>query len=336
MESIVTFSSDDLLSVENIMGAMNKQDTAGLMVDYLLHRGGRDRVKAVVDEVLLAAVNTMDSKEIAEGLEPAIRESLRSLPLEKVLSDIFQLLSEDRHSRRMLHSLLAISHQVLYAPVMQQILLDNIKVLRKEYEKDSAGRAFVLEVLDLTDERILGIINEKASQQLKELLGGESESYASLKAGMESMFRSFGRDASLQETIRQWKNQYLERLDISGWLGNWIEENVKGERPFWMDHINSFLDEKIMEFSRREDWQRAFDAAVKNFIREEVEKHHGLIPKLIKERLDDFSDDDLTTFVESKVADDLQMIRINGSVVGAVVGAGLYIVVWVAERMWGV
>jgi len=46
-------------------------------------------------------------------------------------------------------------------------------------------------------------------------------------------------------------------------------------------------------------------------------------------------DDALTDFVEGKVADDLQMIRINGSVVGAFVGMGLYLIVWGLERMWG-
>ena len=47
------------------------------------------------------------------------------------------------------------------------------------------------------------------------------------------------------------------------------------------------------------------------------------------------SDDDLVTFAEAKVQDDLQMIRINGAVIGSLVGMGLYILVEFAERMWG-
>ena len=39
--------------------------------------------------------------------------------------------------------------------------------------------------------------------------------------------------------------------------------------------------------------------------------------------------------MEDKVQDDLQMIRINGAIVGALVGMGLYILVTMAERMWG-
>ena len=43
------------------------------------------------------------------------------------------------------------------------------------------------------------------------------------------------------------------------------------------------------------------------------------------------------TLEEAKknVQDDLQMIRINGSIVGSLVGMALYVLVWAAERMWG-
>ena len=36
-------------------------------------------------------------------------------------------------------------------------------------------------------------------------------------------------------------------------------------------------------------------------------------------------------FVEEKVEDDIQMIRINGSVVGSIVGMLLYAIVFIAE-----
>ena len=75
---------------------------------------------------------------------------------------------------------------------------------------------------------------------------------------------------------------------------------------------------------------------MKDFLESELTKHHELIPGLIRERLDEFSDDDLVHFVEDKVQDDLQMIRINGSIVGSLVGMGLYLLVWAAERVWGI
>lgn len=102
-----------------------------------------------------------------------------------------------------------------------------------------------------------------------------------------------------------------------------------------MDALDRFVDRKIGEFEQSAPWQRRFDKLVKDFLEDELRKHHDAIPGLIHERLDEMSDDDLVTFAEAKVQDDLQMIRINGAVIGSLVGMGLYILVEFAERMWG-
>ena len=71
---------------------------------------------------------------------------------------------------------------------------------------------------------------------------------------------------------------------------------------------------------------------IKDFIAGLLDEYRGQIPLMIRERLDKFSDDELTEFVEGHVADDLQMIRINGSVCGAIVGMVLFVVSQVIEH----
>lgn len=127
----------------------------------------------------------------------------------------------------------------------------------------------------------------------------------------------------------------MAKLDIAAPLSEWLDKNMKGESPFWLSPLQKFIDTKINEFTVNEIWQAEFDRRVKKFLSDEVSKHHAAIKNLIRERLDDFSDDDLTDFVEKKVSDDLQMIRINGSVVGGLAGMGLYILVCLLERLYG-
>ena len=335
MDAIVTFASDDLLSTENIMRVIRDQDTAGLLVDYLEHRGGREGVVEVVDAVVLKIINDLDSEGLARELAPAVREGLQGLALENILIELVRMLGEERHAKRILHSVLSISEQVLQSPAMQQVLLDNIKVLRKEYEGESAGRAFVLSALGLDDKEILAIFNEKAKKGIKDLLSEQTEGYARLKAGFEGMVLSFSNDASLRGVLGEWKERWLEQMDIEGLIASWIENALKGEAPFWLPNLNAFVEQRIDGFVHSENWQHRFDKMLKDLIESELTKHHELIPGLIRERLDEFSDDALVTFVEDKVQDDLQMIRINGSIVGSLVGMGLYVLVWAAERMWG-
>ena len=67
----------------------------------------------------------------------------------------------------------------------------------------------------------------------------------------------------------------------------------------------------------------------------EVDKHHGLIADFVRDYLNQKTDDELIAFVEGKVQTDLQMIRVNGAIVGAFVGMALFLFVTFAERMWG-
>lgn len=336
MDAIVTFASEDLLSTQNIMSVIRTQDTAGLLVDYLEHRGGREGVVEVVDAVVLKIVNDLDSKSIAKELAPAVREGLGGLALENILLELVRMLGEERHAKRILHSVLSIGEQVLASPAMQQVLLDNIKVLRKEYEGESAGRAFVLSALGLDDKELLNIFNEKARQGLSGLLSEQTESYGRLKAGFESMAVAFSRDESLRHVLAAWKEHCLQEVNIEGLLERWIDTSLKGENPFWLPSLHAFVEKCIDDFVASKAWQHRFDKLMKDFLESELTKHHELIPGLIRERLDEFSDDDLVQFVEDKVQDDLQMIRINGSIVGSLVGMGLYLLVWAAERVWGI
>ena len=80
--------------------------------------------------------------------------------------------------------------------------------------------------------------------------------------------------------------------------------------------------------------QYRFDNFIKKLIAQMLEEYHGEIPALIRERLDKFTDYELTTFVEGKISDDLQMIRINGSVCGAAVGMLLYVIAQIIEHLF--
>ena len=70
-------------------------------------------------------------------------------------------------------------------------------------------------------------------------------------------------------------------------------------------------------------------------IEQGLERKNDLIPQMIEEQLAKLSDDELVEMAESRVADDLQMIRINGSLVGACVGMALYVLVQAVEGVCG-
>ena len=89
------------------------------------------------------------------------------------------------------------------------------------------------------------------------------------------------------------------------------------------------------QFIASGDMQKKTDAVLKDWLEKELQGHHDVIAGMIEERLGRLSDKELVEFTEEKVADDLQMIRINGSVVGALTGMALYAVVYTAGQVLG-
>ena len=57
-----------------------------------------------------------------------------------------------------------------------------------------------------------------------------------------------------------------------------------------------------------------------------LERNHAEIGGTVLENLQRFSDADLVDLIESRAGEDLQMIRINGAVVGGLAGMALYLI----------
>jgi uncharacterized membrane-anchored protein YjiN (DUF445 family) len=62
-----------------------------------------------------------------------------------------------------------------------------------------------------------------------------------------------------------------------------------------------------------------------------LERYHPLIGALVEEQMDRFSDEALTELIESRVGEDLNWIRLNGTFVGGLIGVALYLLYWLAK-----
>ncbi len=62
-----------------------------------------------------------------------------------------------------------------------------------------------------------------------------------------------------------------------------------------------------------------------------LERHHDQIGLTVRENLEALETGELVAQIESRVGNDLQFIRLNGAVVGGLLGLGLAALRWLAE-----
>ncbi|MBR0260588.1 MAG: DUF445 domain-containing protein [Selenomonadaceae bacterium] len=372
MDAIVEFVGTDLLNTKNIMETVHDENTAQLLIDYFEQNKGRAKTKTLVREILGELFNGLDTQKISKDIAPILENEIKNLDAEKLFDAVIKVVTNDKHSRKILITLFDTGHKILRSPHMQEEILKKITELRTAYEGDSAGRALVLSSMDLTDEKILKILNETVEKKISDAekvlntTGALVDSETAIAADeMIKMFGGFVKSAAGNLNTKKFLNDllklFLQKFDTANFIKTWLDVNVKGEtdpkvleklrrqqaanpkstliveverKPvIWKEAVDYIVDAKIDEFIKDDKLQKNFDKLIKDFIENLLEEYRGQIPQMIRERLDKFSDDELTEFVEGHVADDLQMIRINGSICGGLVGMFLFIVSQIIEHV---
>lgn len=329
MQAVVDFAANDLLASANIMKFVKAQDMAGFLGSFAKHYG-EEKLLPYVERIAALIESELSAEDMARRLSPALREMVGKDMLGKIASDVLAGLSDMEQSRRLLHVLAEGTEELVHDEGLKRLLAENIEELLHEYGDAVSSRAFLMGMLGLSGEKLAEQLVNKGSQWLRELTeskDAETRAAEWLSEKLKELAESQQAVGLLAELLG--KKLTEDRLQdmLQSVLDGLLSKGVLSQQ------IVAKAQEYLARFIADAAWQQRADAMVKDWLARELDKHHDVIADMIAERLGELSDEELVRFTESKVADDLQMIRINGSVVGGLVGMGLYAVVYLAGQV---
>ena len=332
-DAVIEFVGEDLLNTKNIMETLKNENAAKLLIDFFESYNGRRKVKDLVGEILTEIFSKIDAQKISSEVAPLLEDEVKKFDVTKIISAAAQVVTKESNSRKILI--------MLNSKHMQEEIFQKIKELRTAYEGDSMGRAMVLSSLNLTDEKILSILNENVEEKISSTIDAlnankfidaeKTKTAQDLIKNFNNAVNSATSNIDAQKFQAEFENIFSAKVDVASYIENFIAQSDK----IWRGEVDTLVDKKIDEFINDAAAQKKFDTLVKNMLENLLNEYHGQIPALIREKLDQFDDDKLTEFVESRVSNDLQMIRINGSVCGALAGMFLFIVSQIIAQIVG-
>ena len=329
MQAVVDFAANDLLASANIMKFVNQQDVAGFLGGFAKH-SGEEKLLPHVARIAVLLEKELPAEEIAKELSPALREMVTGRVLGKAASDMLAGLSDIEQSRRLLHVLAEGMEELLHDEGLKRLLAENIEELLHEYGNAVSSRAFLMGMLGLSGEKLVEQLVKKGSEWLSELSKNQ-EAEAKAAAWLSEKLKGLAENQQAVGFLADMLDKKLTEDKfhdmLRSALGGLLAQGILSQQ------IVQKTQEYLARFISDTAWQAQADTMLKNWLRQELDKHHDVIADMIAERLNQLSDEELVRFTEAKVADDLQMIRINGSVVGGLVGMGLYAVVYLAGQV---
>lgn len=337
MEALVDFCGRDLLGVEKIKAIINRENISEMMLTYINEKGGKEKISAAVEAAGVKTLASVDIDRLAKELSPVITGLVAAIPTNKLVQHgLNDMTDREIGVPDMLARYAAgVCRELLHAEGTQRVLLSEAEGLRRDYTAGGAMREMALGMAGLTPERIRELMNDAADKKLVEMAQTGTPSHEQLVGWISQRITAAETEGTLTNILTAKQQEMATPELIAGLLATMMRQSFgsEGSSLAWREHFRTITAEKLAEFAENKVWQARLDEFVKDYLAGQLEAHHDFIIELIRQRLEELSDEELIELSESYVADDLQIIRINGSVVGGIAGALLYVIVNAAGRL---
>ena len=140
-------------------------------------------------------------------------------------------------------------------------------------------------------------------------------------------------DTRFSVRIEQWKDDVLTDVLFSRFLESVLGEALKvasspstpSDPNALYRTIHPYVEKYWVSVQHNSELRARINSFLVDTLCRVIQSEHDLIGGMVRETLAVYTDQDLTRFVEEKAGNDLQWIRINGSMIGGVVGLLLFL-----------
>lgn len=208
----------------------------------------------------------------------------------------------------------------------KDILINFITDARSSYEGDSKRKKLV-DKFKGNNNLAIGI-QEKIKDFLSNMKNPNNESRLLLDKLIYNKLEDFKNNNDYKLKIKNWKLDILKTLKVQEYIYLFCEKTGTKilENKDLYNNTFVIIDNWIKDLKNNLDTQKKVDLFLKDLIYKLIDDKHKNVGKIVKENLSKYTDTMLIDLIESNAGNDLQLIRINGSLVGGIVGIIIYII----------
>ncbi|WP_053975653.1 DUF445 domain-containing protein [Mangrovimonas xylaniphaga] len=332
---IVDLVNNEWLSKDMLRDKIGGMSLARPILEYLMDGDNQTAIQQTLKPELETLLLQLDAPNVVSGLEDLLRPACKGNNIAEPLGRFLKQIVEHKEHYGMLKVFLEVLKEKIADPATLEFLTTEVELQVKNQKKKGS----VLKGVLVGAGQILGAIKPSKiakgiQEQLYELIEEMHESPEDHKIiqALDRQLYDYGdrltsEDDPAVETINAFGEQFLLRLIDSGMVKQALtrvkeiihEQVFLGETEHTQllkDKVNRMLHEFYNDVSKLE----RTDAWLKSTLLEVIDKHHHRIGELVGESLAKLSNVELVKQIEEKVGEDLQYIRLNGALVGGLVG----------------
>lgn len=340
MDEIVNFIGRDLLNPQYIINNLKNYDMAIMVVDYANNLGGRGKLKFAIRELVLQVISSLDATKIGNSIATALKGRRKNFNMAHILIQFVHTFLKTPAGDKFIDNLIklvrTIAPDLIKTDFIANLIDRNIEIIRREYTKDKSMRELMFDMVDLSSRNLTNKLIKFIDEYCEKLLDYDSQERQRLMNFLSNKIEILGKRDGYKHKVAQLEHYFfVKKFDFTGNLIVLIDNFRKNEQNtnelFAM--VDEFIDNLLDDLAKNKTKQQQLNNWFMEKLSKFIQDNSQWVLDYLKGELLKYSQEDFVQLVESRVGDDLQMIRINGSVVGAFAGMGLFILSFIVERL---
>jgi uncharacterized membrane-anchored protein YjiN (DUF445 family) len=315
-QGLSEFIQQNFLSSAAVVARIAALRPAQTLCRWLLQPQNAETLAGYFTRLVAYGLTAIDDERVGRFLNKAIAEQLKKADVASAVAQVLDVLTENQRHHALLEEALAGLDELLARDETRRFIAEEVK-------KNSPALLRTLnQFFDLKlDEKAALKIVDVALRKISEV---RHDRHHELRSRFDAFVLRFieklKSDEALREKVHRMRDEALENPALAGYI-----HSLWGEFRGWLPRgMQQRLPRLVMTLGEKLD----ADPAIRQWIDEQiitalpalVEEHRAKFGRFIEDQILSWQEEKLVAELERHIGPDLQYIRINGTVVGALAG----------------
>ena len=313
-ESMSRFVADHFLAPDVVRKKLQGTNLASFVVSWLKSEKGKRSIEDLSATVLRWALGALHEERVRQFLSRLSSKQLANIQLAPLLGSTLEWLVRGQRHQQILTQVLRYTIVVIH---------DNREAIRTRVQQESPWW-----VPGFVDDRILQKMLERIEHQLFEMaLDQEHPLRFKFSGWVQGLAHDLKNSPEHRRMGEDFKEQLLANDELQDYLyGLWrelaenIEKDIENPDSAIRKNVGQWLTGVADELDGDQDMQAWVNTWLVEAITSLVGRNRAQIASLISDTVKSWDGEDTSRRVELAIGRDLQFIRINGTLVGGLVG----------------
>lgn len=329
-ENLSAFVKEKFLAPDTLVGLIRQHDPSKYVAQWLTDPANAKRLGAYVARATEAALHLVEDRRIEQLVRDAAREVFKGVDLTGSLRGVLDTLTRDGRHDRLLDQALDRALQLIDRPETRAWLAAQvIDWLTQEHPRKQKvlPRQWIAQ-------NVATAIAGAVAGRLESIRANPAHTYRQLfDTWVRDFVERLQSDPSLHARGEEIK-QYLLNDDTLGtyvaglWgaLRNWLAEDLRNPQSVFHQSVASggtWLGEQL---TRDPELRQALRAQLEEAATRLAPEFAEFLTRHVRDTVREWDGREMADQIELNIGKDLQAIRVNGTIVGGVIGLVLYLV----------